>query len=273
MRTVLRDPLLLFLALGLLLFGLYTWLRPPDQAKEVISISPETIEAIVQQDELIRGRKCTPEERRNLVESHIDDEVLLREARRQGLDKTDSRVRKRLLGVMRYSLIGNVPEPTRQQLEAYYNEKRETYKTQPAVSFEHVYFSWDSKQLPEDPDSFRNLVAETEDPITLGESLFPSNRTRRASRIDLLGTFGPAFADAIKDLEAGDRWHGPIESNRGTHYVRILERHEPVQPSFDEMESYLRQDWLLNRNREDQQNKIDEMRKRYRIVISQGGEQ
>ena len=115
--------------------------------------------------------------------------------------------------------------------------------------------------------NFLAALKESDDPVSLGESFFPSNVMKRASRVDLLGRFGPDFADGVRDLKPGSGWHGPIESTRGTHYVRILEAHEPELAPFEALESYLRQDWFMTRHRETQQKKIDAMRKQYRIEI------
>ena len=159
------------------------------------------------------------------------------------------------------------PEPSRAQLEAYYQENLEQYRSPPTVTFDHVFFSFDSEAVPEDPAKFISELGESEDPISLGEPAFPSNKVRRASRMDLVGSFGPEFADAIEGMEPSGDWRGSLDSNRGTHYVRIVERHPPELSPFDSVENYLRQDWMFNKTRESQQAKIDEMRKRYRIEI------
>ena len=46
-----------------------------------------------------------------------------------------------------------------------------------------------------------------------------------------------------------------------------MERHPPLVPTFEEMEPYLRQDWILSRTRELQQERIDEIRAGYRVEV------
>ena len=267
MRRLLSDPLIPFAILGGLIAAAYLWLQPETEAVETITIRPESIAALVQNEELLTGRPVDEEAKKRLRESYIDDEVLLREARRQGLDKTDSRVRKRLLGVMRFSATSVVPEPSRAQLEVYYKENLDQYRSPPSVTFDHVYFGFDSEAVPADPAEFIAELGASDDPISLGETAFPSNHVKRASRRDLVGSFGAEFASAVEGLEPGAAWHGPFDSNRGTHYLRIAERHPAEVAPFENMENYLRQDWMFQKTREDQQGKIDEMRKRYRIEI------
>ena len=64
-----------------------------------------------------------------------------------------------------------------------------------------------------------------------------------------------------------NKWRGPVESFQGMHYVRITAEHEPEMPPFEKMESYLRQDYILQKTREGQAAKIDELRKNYEIVV------
>jgi hypothetical protein len=103
----LERPLLHFLAIGGALhalevagFGAGEGARAA--AVPPVSLSPERIEAL-RRDWLARaGRPPDPEELEALVESALDDEVLLREARAQGLHLVDSVVRQRLVQNMRF---------------------------------------------------------------------------------------------------------------------------------------------------------------------------
>ena len=62
-------------------------------------------------------------------------------------------------------------------------------------------------------------------------------------------------------------WRGPVESFQGIHYVRVTAEHEPELPPFEQMEQYLRQDYILRKMRESQQRKIEELRKSYEVIV------
>ena len=80
-------------------------------------------------------------------------------------------------------------------------------------------------------------------------------------------SFGPDFADRVEQLPAGE-WQGPVESLHGVHLVREVEqRHPPQVAEFENLESYLRQDWLMTRMRDQQQEGIDEIRAGYRVEL------
>ena len=92
------------------------------------------------------------------------------------------------------------------------------------------------------------------------------SRWERPSRASIVGTFGPDFANSVLGMEPGE-WHGPIESAQGIHFVRVLERHPPATPSFDDLEYYLRQEWQFEKMRESQLKKIEALREKYTVMV------
>ena len=265
MKLILRSPILHLIVLGIAAFAAYTYLKPPD--REEIRVTAQTIDALVQQRESITQNPVTSEAREEIIEGHIEDEILLREAYKRGFDKNDYRVRKRLLGVMRSSLSEVIPEPTIGQLRAYYEANKERYLTGPSRSFEQVYFSFDSKILPKVPAQFLQTLNSASDLSKLGDfALGQGNRYTRSSFEYLAGNFGKPFAQAVLDLPL-NQWRGPIESFRGIHYVRVIGEHGSELPPFEQMESYLRTEYMFQKARESQVSKIEEMRKGYEVVV------
>ena len=264
-NSVLKSPALHFVILGIIAFFLYENHKPPD--RETILITTQTIDALVQQRESITQNPTTPEERQKLIEGHIEDEVLLREAYKRGFDKNDYRVRKRILNIMRSSLSEVIPEPSVAQLRAFYEENNARYLTSPSRSFEQVYFSFASAKLPKKPEQFIKQLQEAKDIAGLGDfSLITSNRYSKSSFQAAAITFGKPFAQVVFDMPL-NQWRGPVESFQGIHYVRVTAEHEPELPPFEQMETYLRQDYVLRKARESQQRKIEELRKNYQVIV------
>jgi hypothetical protein len=263
--SALRSPVLLFVVLGIVAFFLYLHLKPPDQ--ETIVVTTQTIDALVQQRESITQNPVTPGERKILIEGHIEDEILLREAYKRGFDKNDYRVRKRILNIMRSSLSEVTPEPSLAQLRVFYEENKERYRTSPSLSFEHVYFSFASAEQPEDPEQFLEKLQGMSDISGMIKiSTTSIKKFSRASFQTIAMNFGKPFAQILFELPP-NQWRGPIESFRGIHYVRVTATHDPELPAFEKMESYLRTDFLMQKARESQQSKIDELRKNYEIIV------
>ncbi len=262
--SALKSPILHFILLGVIAFILYTHLKPTD--RETIRITTQTIDALIQQRESITQNPINAEERQTVIEGHIEDEILLREAYKRGFDKNDYRVRKRILNIMRTTLSEVIPEPSVAQLRTYYRQNKARYLTSPSRSFEHVYFSFASAKLPEKPEPFIKQLRELTDIEGLGEFSLLGNAFSKASFQTTAVTFGKPFAQMVFELPLNE-WRGPIESFRGIHYVRVTANHDPELPPFEQMESYLRTEYIMQKSRESQMRKIDELRKNYEIVV------
>ncbi len=261
---VLKSPILHFMLLGIAAFVAYNLLKPPD--RESITVTTQTINALVQQRESISRNPVTDKERRVILEGYIEDEILLREAYKRDFDKNDYRVRKRILNIMRSSLSEVIPQPSVAQLRVFYDENKDRYLTSSSRSFEHIYFSFASAKLPDKPERFIRQLQEKDDITGLGEFSVAGNQFSKSTFQTTAITFGKPFAQMVFKMPL-NQWRGPIESFRGIHYVRVTAEHEPQLPPFEQMESYLRQDYLLRKTRESQVKKIDELRKNYKVIV------
>jgi len=262
--SLLKSPVVHFIFLGAVAFVAYSHLKPPD--RETIIVTTQTVDALVQQRESITQNASTPEERQNLIEGHIEDEILLREAYKRGFDKNDYRVRKRILNIMRTSLSEVIPEPSVAQLRTFYQENKARYLTSPSRSFEHVYFSFASAKLPERPQQFIQQLKAANDISSLGDFSPSGNKFSKATFQTTAITFGKPFAQFVFELPL-NQWRGPVESFRGIHYVRLTATHDPDLPPFEKMEPYLRTEYFLQKSRESQQQKIDDLRKNYEVIV------
>jgi len=265
-RKILREPLLHFLILGTVVYLAYARLTPRQEG--VIEVKQSTLQALQKQQEDLTGQPLTEEEKQTLLENHIDEEVLLLEAERRGFDKLDYRVRQRLLNVMRSTLTENVPDPTRAQLEAYFRQEIDKYRMPESITFQQVYFSPASEKLPEDPNTVFTALAEGAAFQELGDFTTLGNTSTQSTRRYLVGTYGVEFAEAVLPLPL-DTWTGPIQSRMGTHFVRVTQKHASQEPSFERLESYLREDYLMTKSREKQNEKIVKMREKYKIIVEE----
>ena len=98
----------------------------------------------------------------------------------------------------------------------------------------------------------------------MGDEFWLGTTIVRQTRHQLAGAFGVSFADEVFALEPG-RWAGPFASNRGTHFVRLFERHPETLPELDAVERLVRVDWLTERREEIREKKMDRIRERYTI--------
>lgn len=264
MRSFLKEPLLQFLVLGLLLYAAQLTLRPDSQRRVVLS--QKVLSQKAQQKEQALGRPLTQRELNALADQYTDEMILLHEAKLMKLDRSDEQVRTRLIHLARMRLDEVVPEPSRQQLELYFQQHSSAYRMGAWVSFDQVFFASDSTDTPSNPDSFLTLLDRTKDGAGLGEpDPILGGQARELTRSQLRSLFGPAFADTVFALPKAV-WSGPFSSTRGTHYLRIVERHPAPMPRFEDVQAYLRKDWKAMKHREIQDQKLRELRREYTVV-------
>src|SRR6186713_1691045 len=146
MKKLLKEPLLHFLILGALIFALNTWrdaARPAKIESAHIEVTAAVIERLRAGYERQFGQAPDETEMRGLVEAHIREEVLCREALALGLDRDDTIVRRRMAQKMEFLTqdIATAVAPDEASLEKFFAQHAERYAKPAQVSFRHVYFS------------------------------------------------------------------------------------------------------------------------------------
>jgi hypothetical protein len=216
----LREPLLHFLMLGLLLFAADRLLRPAQTALHRIEATPEVIAQLSHDFRERLAREPTTEELRMLRQEWIAKEVLFREGVKLGLDTGDpivrSRVAQRMRGVLEQ--LVQVGEPMDAELEAWFQANSNRYRTRRRFTFTHVYATGAqgreraeafAKQLREQASA--ELVPALGDPFE-----FPKTVSGRGEP-ELRSIFGDHFVERLATA-ARDEWT-VLESKHGWHAV------------------------------------------------------
>lgn len=266
-RTLLKEPLLHFLVLALLLFvAQLIW---GQDTREVISIDAEAQRFLIQQEEDLRLRKLSDAEKTAIVERYIEDEILVREAKARGF--TDSaRIRALLLQNMRYFIGGDIPAPTDNDLRSYFAENADAFASPPSIDLNHVQFR-DPKTVPDD---ILTLLDTAENPESFGDENFRIGYIlRNLDQRLLVSQFGPEIARELLAIETGDRaWRGPFDAPDGSQYFLRLVRKNPARVrEFDQVRDWVQTDWLSSKTRELLDESLQEMRQKYQIEIQPVG--
>ncbi|MDZ8117989.1 hypothetical protein [Pontiella agarivorans] len=123
-----KEPLLHFLLFGALLFGVYFLMNRSGPAEGLV-ITAETMKNL--EARFVRDWNRTPdeEERQELVDDYIREELAVREGRELGLDRNDPVVRQRLRQKLELMVEeeADVQEPTDQELAAYLREHADLF--------------------------------------------------------------------------------------------------------------------------------------------------
>lgn len=242
---LLKEPLFHFFLIGMAIFVLFHIVAPENEAAEdleTIVINENDVARMVAGFEARRNRQPSEAELKALVDATVREEVLVREARKLGLDRNDTVIRSRLSQKMDFltEAIAASVTPEDKDLEAFLQQNPERYITPAKVAFNQVF-------LGETPDegaieqSLAALRAGRPPPDFEGSSLLPASMPVTAKRV-IDTVFGAGFSDGIENLNVGE-WAGPIQSGYGKHLIQVLAVEPGRLPPLNDIRSAVLQDW------------------------------
>jgi hypothetical protein len=269
-RTLLGEPMLHFLLIGIALFGVYRWVSPGDSGGRRIVITQGVVDDLVTQHVAARGREPSTTELNHLIESYVRDEILYREGVRLGLERDDIVVKRRVRQKMEMIAEedASTRAPTDADLSAYLAENQARF-VQPAIlTFEQVFLG-----QPTSGPGVVHAVAVTReglrsgtDPEKLGKpTLLPYRMTLTPA--DLVARdFGASFAAALERVPVGE-WVGPIDSSFGAHFVRVSNRAPAVAPQLTAVRDQVVREWENERRQRARNDAYTKMRGEYQVSI------
>jgi hypothetical protein len=272
-KHLLAEPLLHFLVLGAVLFGLLNLAGKKEPEPEKIVVSAARIENLANGFARTWQRPPSPQELLGLIDDYIRDEVFYREGKALGLDRDDIVIRRRLRQKMEFVAEDmGVSEPSDEQLAAYLASNAERFKTEDRLTFSHVYLSAGRREaLDRDARAVAaklpNMDAGT-DATALGDHFLLGDQFRDMPRSDAARTFGERFAEELFKLEPW-RWQGPIVSSYGLHFVLISERTQGGLQPLDDVRPAVRREWMNARRLEAEATLYRTLRVRYQIVVEE----
>lgn len=248
MRAMLRHPLLHFLVLGALAYTL-TGMR--DTSVEVIVLGPADVAALRATWQRETGRVPGGADLQASLRRHADEEMLVREALRRGLDRRDAVVRERLLRnvafvfpeqdlassralslarelglaerdvVVRRRLVQLMEAALASDAHAIPGGQPTPVTGTPVErrAVHHLWFEGDEARARSTAalaalQSGDAGAAQASDPFLLGARFAPLEEAQLGQRM------GARFARAAMQATPGD-WIGPVESVYGWHLLRV----------------------------------------------------
>ncbi len=269
-RTLLREPLVHFIAIGLALFLFYPLVAPADRGGDRIVVSAQTQSALAEQHEKLFGRPPSAQDLSELVENRIRDEILYREGVAMGLDKDDALIKRRVR--QKYELIAEEEDgsiaPTDADLEAFLKANPDRFRAPPQISFNQIVIprSDSDTEAKAQIEAMKSALANGAKPGTLGgPSLLPNDIPD--TPLDLVARdFGTIFAEALATIPVG-QWSGPVPSAYGFHLVRLHSRTPSAMQPLAEIRPKVAREWENDRRTRAREARIAELRKAYDVVI------
>jgi peptidyl-prolyl cis-trans isomerase C len=273
----LREPLLHFLLLGVVLFGIYAYMhrgRGGVESSKQIALTLDDLQVMESYFESQWHRQPTPAEFQAMVEDKVREEVLYREALAQGLDKDDTIVKRRMAQKLQFVAedVAAAHEPSPDELKVWFAKNSGKFSLPSRISFRHLYFSPDKRGKNAEEDATKvlaKIAGQPEDSglaVSSGDSFmfqdYYGDRTPEA----ISKEFGPPFAVAVEKLKPGS-WQGPVESGYGWHLVFVDNIIPGRIPALEEIEPDVKIAWLNEQKATAWRKAYAEMRAKYTVLL------
>ena len=272
MKKLLREPLVHFLGVGLLVFvANQYWTGGQSTDEQTIVVSDSILARLDDTWMRTTGRKPSEEDRKGLIAQYVEEEALAREAERLGLAEGDEIIKRRLAQKMRFVATSEdaIDSPSDSKLERWFENNRDQFNIAERRSFNHVYFS------PErHGDALEEVAEEALEKLqsgvpwqSLGDPFMQKRTYVTVPRSEMVRAFGPDFAEAIFALPKGE-WSQPIGSAFGLHLVRIESVDQAAKADFAANRDRIFEAYLKAMAEEAQQQEIARIVDRYEVVVA-----
>jgi len=284
LKILASEPLFHFLLIGSLLYvSLEVWVPiTNNKASQIITLEPKALVQFLQfQNKSFNAETAkskytalNAEEKQQLIDDYIREEVMFREAISLGLEENDQIIRRRLIQKIEFINLGfqsELEEISEAELNTYFDQHLTQYIIDASVTFTHVFFDQNQHK-----DKTFELASKTLK--TLNKTAVPFSKAAQYGQrfffhrnyVDrtpaFIGShFGDDFSKQIFTLTPGTIWHGPIESAYGYHLVLLTKNEASRTPVLQEVASEVLGDLQRIRLSEMKQRALAKMINEYTI--------
>jgi hypothetical protein len=225
-RPLLREPLVYFVLVGALIFGVDGALRRDIRR---IRITPSVRDEIARSLQVRLGRPPEMNEQQAELERWKQEQALYREGLKMGLLDGDpvvvAHIASKLLRIARERDV--LPEATDAELRDYFERHRNAYTVAPTFDFEQVFISQTQSNARARAEQVLSKLLGGASPEGLGDWFPRGNRFSRESLSDVSMLLGEQAAKELPGYVI-DEWN-LVLGTRGIHAVRVtrVDRREP----------------------------------------------
>jgi peptidyl-prolyl cis-trans isomerase C len=265
LKTLLGEPLVHFLIVGLALFMLVDRISSQSDG-HVISVTRSEITAMKEEWLRLWRRPANQQDLDGLIDSKVREELYYREGLRLGLDRGDAVVRNRLIQKMKFLQDQQLAEPSKQQLQDWLLQHKRDYPDQSLYSFRQVFLGDEVSQSRLEETRLRlQLGDHSADDVS--QNLLVPRQMKAVNSDQISRSFGQNFSQGLQSLTPGS-WSGPVLSSFGVHLVKI-EEINILSMSLDSqgMLQKLTNDWLNDQREQADQRYVASLLDRYDVDI------
>jgi len=277
LRKILQKPVAQFMAIGVLLFIVNTYLIEQGKSDEEnfeVHLTSGEVKAIEEVWESKWMRPPTPIELEGMIKQRVEETILFREAKKNGLDKNDAIIRQRLSQKLEF-LSNDLIKPdsaTAEEVEFYYKTNIAKYTSPERVTVYQLFINPSSYEVSSlENEATRRLsklnglnlssleIDNYGDQFTL-QSYFP-NKTS----MELAESFGSDFASTIFNGDL-DLWYGPVSSQYGSHLVYVSNKTPKKEQELGLIYDLVAQDLQIEQQAAINKLYIDGILSRYEVI-------
>lgn len=268
-KSLIKEPLIHFLVIGVGLFGLYALVNPDAmQTEKRIVVDQGRIDSVKGRFQRVWQREPTEKELQGLIDDFVMEEIYYREALAMGIDKNDPVIRRRLRQKMEIYTdnLAATLTPSDEDLQRYLQQHPDMFKTDDRYSFQHIYINPDrpARKLKTSIQAVKTALHAGKS-VNSDQSLLPA-QFNDATTYSIDRTFGKGFAKQLDNLPL-NTWSSPLRSGLGLHFIKLSNRKAGELPALQTVRGIVEREW-----RNDKAQKIDKsVRKKllasYDIVI------
>ena len=240
LRKLVAEPLVQFLAIGLVIFGIDRMTAEETADPREIRVDEAVYTRLAGIFYEIEDRLPGSEDMDRMVDRYVINETLFREARALELDHGDEMMRERLVQRMRRIIYSGIEVETPEEdiLRAWVADQPGRYILPAKVSFRVL-------GIDATEEDARAMAAQTQAREDAGETVKPEG-VRMLSLIDrprpqLVAAFEEAFIAAI-EAAPKDKWTA-VPSVRGWQVVKLLDTKPAHEPEFEDIRKRASGDW------------------------------
>lgn len=257
LMRLLREPIVHFFIVGALLFVTQ---RALGNDTHKIEIGPGLRADLTRQFKDQMGKAPDSAEFQAALQNWKSDEVLYREALREGLDREDASIRAILIDKLRARLAESVQvrEPSDAELDGWLNQHRDLYETPVLYEYEYIVFRKDEHDAERRRTRAAAALKSGSAPSALGLRLGSAKINRQRIEQD----FGPELCNQICSLPPGG-WQA-LDGPELLLLVRMMQI-EGGLPSREALRDRLIAGWKAAQRQQAAEDKTRALLGRYRF--------
>ena len=257
----LREPLLHFVVLGALIFGIDAALHPQQKDDRVVVVTKAMRQSFIDNFDEDKSRVPSDDELTKMIESWVASEILYREGKALGVDRGDDMIRDRVAFKLQLLIFDqiHVAPPTEDQLRAWFASNHARFDEQERVGF---YLTPPTDQITAQRQ-LEDILGQHE-----SEELQKQTRAILARPVaSLAASFGEGFRDGLLAMPQG-QWN-ILQSKDGWHVVRLDSRRPGALASFENVRDEVARIWQTEETRKQAWEAVSRLKANYKVRYEQ----